>query len=57
MIVEELKGTEIGLVPAVKQRHWPAPERIFRVAAVVLLAAFVIALVLSLGELFITLTR
>jgi serine/threonine protein kinase len=52
-IVDEIKGTEIGMTPIIRTSRWPPPGRIFRIAAVVLLVAFLIALLLSLREIFV----
>ncbi|NNJ09789.1 protein kinase [Chloroflexales bacterium ZM16-3] len=52
-IVDEIKGTEIGMTPVVRPSRWPPPARIFRIAAIVLLVAFLIALLLSVREIFV----
>jgi serine/threonine-protein kinase len=52
-VVTTITGTEIGSPPAIRTRRWPTPERIFRVAVIVLTLAFTIAVVLSFGEFFV----
>ncbi len=52
-IVDEIKGTEIGMTPIIRPNRWPPPARIFRIAAVVLFVAFLITLALSLREIFV----
>lgn len=52
-VINEITGTEIGSTPTVRTNRWPAPERIFRIAAIMLTLAFAIALALSLREFFV----
>ncbi len=51
-IVQAISSTEIGRPPSPNPSRWPPPEKLFRYSAIVLVVAFVIAVMITLGEIF-----
>lgn len=51
-VVAAISQTEIGMTPPAKPSRWPPPERLFRWSAIVLGFAFVVAVAVTLGEIF-----